>query len=338
MAMRASNVRNGGADKTSDAGGNDAMFSMANMSTDASKGEAGIDMAMDMSDIDGKVILSASGEKLAVFNKFTGWPELKEAVMSGSIKAGYLLAPMVMDLADGGIPVKIVALGHRSGAVIMTATKSTAKNLGDLRGKRIAIPSRFAVDNIFVHRLMRKYGLTDADVTLVEMPPPDMPSALYSGAVDAYATGEPFGAIAERKGYARILHMTRDEWPKYICCVLAVRQDLIDSDRASVQRLVDNVLSAGKWLEGGSENRHLAADLAAHREFFGQDSSLLRFVMDNPKDRVTYGDLRLVRSELDELMQLAYEGKVLKHQVPYEKYVDDSFMRNYHAAEIKLAK
>jgi NitT/TauT family transport system substrate-binding protein len=338
MAMRASDVRNGGADKTSDAGENAGMLAMADMSTDASTANSGMDMAMDMSDIDGKVSLSASGEKLAVFNKFNGWPELKEAVMSGTIKAAYLLAPMVMDLADGGIPVKIVALGHRSGAVIMTGTKSTARNLGDLRGKRIAIPSRFAVDNIFVHRLMKKYGLTDADVTLVEMPPPDMPAALYSGAVDAYATGEPFGALAQRKGYARILHMTRNEWPKYICCVLTVRQDLIDSDRATVQRLVDNVLSAGQWLEAGGENRHLAADLAARREFFGQDSSLLRFVRDNPKDRVTYGDLRIVRSEMDEIMNLAYEGKVLKHKVPYEKYVDESFMLNYHPAEIKLAK
>ena len=194
------------------------------------------------------------------------------------------------------------------------------------------------MDNIFLHRLMKKYGLTDADVTIVEMPPPDMPSALFAKSIDAYATGEPFGAMAERKGYARILHMTKDEWPKYICCVLTVRQDLIDSDRPSVQRLVNHVLSAGQWLEAGGENRHLAADLAARREYFGQDSSLLRFVMDNPKDRVTYGDLRLVRAELDEIMNLEFDSKVLKHRVPYEKYVDESFMQNFQPAEIKIAK
>ena len=320
----------------SDSAAKTGMLAMAGM--DMSSAGPGMEVAMDMSAMDNAEIRSEAGEKLAVFNKFSGWPELKEALMAGKIKAAYLLAPMVMDLADGGVPVKIVALGHRSGAVIMTGVKSTAKNLGDLRGKRIAIPSRFAVDNIFVHRLMKKYGLTDADVTLVEMAPPEMPAALYSGAIDAYATGEPFGAMAQRKGYARILHMTRDEWPKYICCVLTVRQELIDNDRATVQRLVNHVLSAGQWLESGGENRHLAADLSARREFFNQDSSLLRFVMDNPKDRVTYGDLKLVRSELDEIMTLAYEGKVLKRVVPYEKYVDESFIRAYHPTEIKLAK
>ncbi len=308
------------------------------MTLPLSSAEAGMETAMDMSDIDGQAITGRNGEKLAVFNKYNGWPELKEAMMSGRIKAAYLLAPMVMDLADGGVPVKIVALGHRSGAVVMTGVNSMARNMGDLRGKRIAIPSRFAVDNIFVHRLMKEYGMTDADVTLIEMPPPEMPSALYSGSIDAYATGEPFGALAQREGYARILHMTRDEWPRYICCVLTVRQDLIDSDRASVQRLVDHVLSAGQWLESGQANRHQAADLAARREFFNQDSSLLRFVMDNPRDRVTYGDLRLVRSELDEIMTLAFEGKVLRRRVPYETYVDESFMRAYRPTEIRLAK
>jgi len=309
------------------------MHNMAAMGVGAAMG-----MSMDMSNMDGVVIVSPAGEKLAVFNKFSGWPELKEAMMSGKIKAAYLLAPMAMDLADNGVPVKIVALGHRSGAVIMTRVDSRARNLGDLRGKRIAIPSRFAVDNIFVHRLMKKYGLTDADVTLVEMAPPDMPSALYARAVDAYATGEPFGALAQREGYARILHMTRDEWPEYICCVLTVRQELIDDDRPTVQRLVNHVLAAGVWLETDTTNRHLAADLAAKREFFNQDSALIRFVMDNPKDRVTYGDLRLVKAEFDELMQLAYEGKILARPVPYEKYVDESFVRAYRPTDIKIAK
>ena len=301
-------------------------------------GGVGMETSMDMSDMDGQEIRAANGERLAVFNKFNGWPELKEAMMSGQIQAAYLLAPMVMDLADRGVPVKIVALGHRSGAVIMTGINSTARHMGDLRGKRIAIPSRFAVDNIFVHRMMREYGLVNADVTLVEMAPPDMPAALYAGAIDAFATGEPFGALAQREGFGRILHMTRDEWPRYICCVLTVRQDLIDSDRRTVQRLVDHVLSAGVWLESGGENRHLAADLAARREYFGQDSSLLRFVMDNPRDRVTYGDLRLIRSELDDIMQLALDGNVLARRVEYEKYVDESFMRAYRPREIKLAK
>ena len=273
---------------------------------------------------------------IAEYQKFGGWPELKEAIMSNNLQAAYLLAPMVMDLADNGIPVKIVALGHRSGAVVMVRKENPARNFGDLRGKRVAIPSRFAVDHLFVRRLMQEFGVADNEIELVEMPPPDMPSALFAGAVDAYATGEPWGATAELDGYARPLHMTRDFWPDYICCVLAVRQELIDEDPATVQKFVNHVLSAGAWLENDPANRDKAADLASGMNFFGQSARVLRFVLREPPDRVTYRDLQALRADLDELMQLAVTHKVLPRPVAYEKYVDDRFFKNFQRVEINI--
>jgi len=62
----------------------------------------------------------------------------------------------------------------------------------------------------------------------------------------------------------------------------------------------------------------------------------LRFVMENPADRVTYGDLKLVRAEFDELVQLSLEAGTLKRAVAYEKYVDESFARNSKPAKISL--
>jgi len=59
-------------------------------------------------------------------------------------------------------------------------------------------------------------------------------------------------------------------------------------------------------------------------------------VMENPTDRVTYGDLRMIRSEFEELMQLSMEAGTLKNPVPYEKYVDDSFVKAAKAAPIGI--
>jgi NitT/TauT family transport system substrate-binding protein len=39
-----------------------------------------------------------------------------------------MLAPLVMDLATKDVPVKIVSIGHRSGAVIMVRTDSPYLN------------------------------------------------------------------------------------------------------------------------------------------------------------------------------------------------------------------
>src|SRR5262249_3012290 len=143
---------------------------------------------------------------IAEYAKFSGWPELKEAFMAGRVKTAYFFAPLGPDPADKGIPLKNVGLGHRPCAGVIGQQDAPITTMKDLKGKRVAIPSRFAVDYLFVRRLLKQHDMSIADVELVEMNPPDMPAALYAGAVAAYATGEPFGAVAEKAGYARPLY------------------------------------------------------------------------------------------------------------------------------------
>lgn len=281
---------------------------------------------------------AAKGDEPLTFgySRYTGWPEVKESLMSGSIQAAYMLAPLVMDLADKDVPVKIVSIGHRSGAVIMVRSDSPYRSFRDLTGKRVAIPSRFAVDFLFLRRMLASEGMTVDQVEIVEMAPADMPAALYVNGVDAYCTGEPFGAAAQSAGYARPLSMTRDEWPRYMCCVLTVREELIATNRPLVQTLVDHVLGAGLWLDQRPENRERAVQIAATPAFFNQDPNILRFVMTNPSDRVTYGDLRMVPQEFEDMMQMSVEAGTLRRPVAYEKYVDSSFARVARPAPILL--
>jgi NitT/TauT family transport system substrate-binding protein len=277
------------------------------------------------------------GPELAFgYSKYNGWPELKESLMSGELQAAYMLAPLVMDLADKKVPVKIVSIGHRSGAVIMVRTDSAYRTFRDLAGKRIAIPSRFAVDFLFLRKMLASENMTPKDVEVVEMAPADMPAALYVNGVDAYCTGEPFGAAAQHAGYARVLRMTRDEWPRYMCCVLTVREELIAANRPLVQHLVNYVLGAGAWLDQQQQNRTKAVDIAAGRKYFNQDPAVLQLVMNQPPDRVTYGDLRMIPQEFDELMQLSIEAGTLPHPVPFAKYVDESFAKAAKPALITL--
>ena len=183
------------------------------------------------------------------------------------------------------------------------------------------------MDFLFLRKMLARENMTPADIEIMEMPPPDMPAALYANAVDAYCTGEPFGAAAQRAGYARVLRMTRDEWRNYICCCLTVREELIDENPAMVQDLVNQVQGAGVWLDEKQENRDKAVAIAAGKGFFNQDPNILKFVMENPTDRVTYGDLRMIREEFDDLMQLSIQAGTIKHPIAYETYIDERFVR-----------
>ena len=248
-----------------------------------------------------------------------------------------MLAPLVMDLADKKIPVKIVSLGHRSGAVIMVRTESPYQHFRELQGKRIAIPSRFAVDFLFLRKMLARENMTPKDIEIIEMPPPDMPAALYANAVDAYCTGEPFGAAAQRAGYARPLRMTRDEWRNYICCCLTVREELIAENPAQVQRLVDFVNGAGLWLDQQPANREKAINIAAGPRLL-QPGSGHPALRDGESRRPRHlrrpaHDPRGVRGA-----DAAFD-RGRHHQatpIPYETYVDDRFARQSKPAAIAL--
>jgi NitT/TauT family transport system substrate-binding protein len=99
---------------------------------------------------------------------------------------------------------------------------------------------------------------------------------------------------------------------------------------------VDHVLGAGVWLDAQQANRDTAVAIAAGRDFFNQDPNILKFVMENPTDRVTYGDLRMIRAEFEELMQLSIEAGTLSRPVAYESYLDERFARAAKPTAISL--
>ena len=254
---------------------------------------------------------SRSAKYAFEYSKYNGWPEVKESLMAGRIQAAYMLAPLVMDLADKGIPLKIVSLGHRSGAVIMVRTDSPYQHFRQLAGKRIAIPSRFAVDFLFLRSMLAQEGMTPRRRSRSSRwRRPTCRRRCTPNAVDAYCTGEPFGAAAQSAGYARPLRMTRDEWPKYICCVLTVREELIDAEPALVQDLVNQCSAPGVWLDQKPANREKAVQIAAGPKFFNQDPEdhpLRDAQSQRPRDLRRPADDP--QSEFEELMQLSLAGR-----------------------------
>src|SRR5690349_11749374 len=162
-----------------------------------------------------------------------------------------MLAPLAMALAEQGVPVKIVYLGHRDGTALMVGKDSGIMSVRDLRGRKVAIPNRFSNQNLLLRKALADNGMTVEDIELVEMPPPDMPAALYSKAVDGISSGEPFMAQTEMDGYGKVLYQAKDIWPNFISCVLVVSQKAIDEHPEWVQELVTGIAKSGLWLEGG---------------------------------------------------------------------------------------
>src|SRR5215210_6718093 len=109
---------------------------------------------------------------------FQGFPEIKEALISNQMQAAFMVAPMAIALRAQGVPVKIVYLGHRYGSAVVVRKDGPVHSFTDLKGKTIAVPSRYSDERLILFRAMKVHGLTAKDLHLVEMAPPDVAGAL----------------------------------------------------------------------------------------------------------------------------------------------------------------
>lgn len=256
-----------------------------------------------------------------VSQRFTDFATVTDAFRAGALKATFFVAPLAMKLRAQGIPGKIVYLGHRDGSTVMVRKNDPAKSLLDLKGKRFAIPTRYSNQYLVTRKLMKDQGLGAEDLVFVELPPPEMPSALANGSVDAYFVGEPHAAKAELAGTGRVLYHAKDIWPKFISCVLVVHEDLIRDDPQLVAELVRGIAESGEWAE---RNREKAADLVA--PYFRQDSKIIKHALTQPIDRVSYRMLTPTDQELGAIHDMAREAGLLEKDLRMEDLIDRRFI------------
>ena len=256
-----------------------------------------------------------------VSQRYTDFPTVAESVKSGRLKATFMIAPLAMKLREQGVPIKIVYLGHRDGSTVMVAKSSRAKSLRDLRGKTMAIPSKYSNQNLVIHKLMEDQGVSPDEIKFVELPPPDMPGALASGSVDGYFVGEPFAAKAELDGSGRILYHAKDIWPRFISCVLVVSEDLINTKPALVSDLVRGIAESGEWAE---THRLDAAKIAA--PYYRQDEKVVRYVLTQPKDRVSYRMLTPTDKDIQDIADMALKADLISKPSLARDLVDRRFI------------
>jgi NitT/TauT family transport system substrate-binding protein len=260
--------------------------------------------------------------------RFTDFPTMVESIKAGRLEATFMIAPLAMKLREQGVPVKILYLGHRDGSTVMVQKDSAAKSLRDLRGKIFAIPSKYSNQNLVIHKLMEDQGVKPDEIRFVELPPPDMPGALAAKQIDAYFVGEPHAARAELDGSGRVLYHAKDIWPHFISCVLVVHEKLIRERPAMVKDLVRGIAESGEWAE---THRLDAAKIAA--PYFRQDEKVVRYVLTQPPDRVSYRMLAPTDEDLQKIHDMALKAGILEKPINMKDLIDRSFI----PAEIKPA-
>jgi len=133
------------------------------------------DLSVDLSVTDYISKYSTSGEEFMP-RMFQGFPEIKEALISNRVQAAFIVAPLALALKAQGVPssrLSRASIWERRGS----AEERPIKTFADMRGKTIAIPSRFSDERLLLFRAMKVWGIKPGEIKMVEMAPPDVSGA-----------------------------------------------------------------------------------------------------------------------------------------------------------------
>jgi NitT/TauT family transport system substrate-binding protein len=253
--------------------------------------------------------------------RFTDFPTIVESIKGGRLEASFMIAPLAMKMREQGMPVKILYLGHRDGSTVMVRKDLAAKDLRDLRGRTFAVPSKYSNQYLVIHKLMEDQQVKPDEIRFVELPPPDMPGALAAKAIDAYFVGEPFAAKAELDGSGRVLYYAKDIWPHFISCVLVAHEKLIRERPAVVRDLVRGIAESGEWAD-----RHRLSAAKVASPYFRQDEAVVRFVLTQPPDRVSYRMLTPTDEDLGKILDMGLKAGILEKRIEMRDLVDRAFI------------
>lgn len=260
--------------------------------------------------------------------KYASFAELGESLRNGFIHAAFIIAPLSIVLRQQGEDVKIVYIGNRHESTMVVRKDLNIRQLSDLAGKTFAVPMRFSGHHLCILNLMEKNGLS-GQIRVLELNPPDMPSAMAVGSLDAYFVGEPFAAQSVKNGYANVLYYVEEVWQYFICNLMIVHQKFISSDPDTVQLLVQSAARSGYWAKNHIKE---ASEIAAR--FWNQKPDLVEYAMTTPNsNRILFDRFVPKHEEIQQMANMMHHFGLTKHS-DISGLVEDRFAKNAYLENI----
>ncbi|KOX42143.1 sulfonate ABC transporter substrate-binding protein [Streptomyces purpurogeneiscleroticus] len=180
------------------------------------------------------------------WSEFPAAAPLLEALNAGAIDAGGVGDAPFTFAAAAGVPVKAIAAfrNRQDGLAILVTKDSALRSVPDLKGKRIAT-NRGSIGHQVVLAALEEAGLAFDSVSFSFLPPADAKLALTSGAVDAWATWEPYTSTAELAGLVRVVRDGNGITPGLTFAVAS--DSAIASKRRSLADFAERLTRARDW-------------------------------------------------------------------------------------------
>ena len=168
-----------------------------------------------------------------------------QALAGGSLDLASVATNDILSVNATGPKASVVLLHDESAGADMMITRGIDTPAG-LKGQRIAVEVG-GVSHFFLSKLLAKNGLTEKDVTVVNMTAPDAGAAFAVKAINVAVTWEPYGSQGVKAG-GKVLLSSKDT-PGAIVDVLGARNDVLTNRPDAVRRVIATWFDALQYVE-----------------------------------------------------------------------------------------
>ncbi|MCH8915938.1 MAG: ABC transporter substrate-binding protein [Thaumarchaeota archaeon] len=175
------------------------------------------------------------------------YPDMINLFLDGGYDGFFGVYSDVILLNSKGTPLKVVYIADYSSGGDVVVSEPDIATVADLKGKTIGIEELNSFSHVFLLDLLKRNGLTESDVTMVEIPAHQVLDALDSGIIDAGHTWEPTQSEALAKGYK--LLATSADTPGIITDVLAFKKSVVEERSEDVRKVVASLEKARIFVE-----------------------------------------------------------------------------------------
>lgn len=262
-----------------------------------------------------KALETADGPVKIELIRYGSWPELMDALNTGKVDGASVLIELAVKAREQGIDLKAAALGHHDGNVIVAG--NGIERVEDLKGKIFAIPHKQSSHKLLLDQMLAAHGMTEKDLTVVEMSPPEMPAGLAQGQIAGYCVAEPFGAKAIALGTGHVLERSEDLWPDSLCCALVFNGDFVKKNHELAAAATQEYLQAGNALAASTEG----TAALAQKTFKAPPA-----VLDLSLKWISFNDLIIRKDAYEELIRRMLDANLIQKAPSYDDFVDTSLL------------
>ena len=189
---------------------------------------------------------NALGESNPIeWKTFNAGPAEIEALFAGEVDLGYIgPGPAINGYTKSKGDLQIIAGATDAGAILVTRKDLVLKSVGELSGKRIAVPQFGNTQDLSLRHILQENGLQDTTkggtVEIRQADNPDIKTLLDKGEIDAAIVPEPWGARLVSEVKANVLLDDKQVWRdgKYTTAVVVARTKFIQDHPEIVEKFL----------------------------------------------------------------------------------------------------